>query len=110
MQLERDGDRHIHPSPQDAPQSGATAARMPAPRVHSATSSALRGRGGQPSAPADLTESERRAEARYRALVAVAGQIVWTSETDSNSASGMAGWCAYTGQRPEATAGLRWLE
>jgi len=110
MQLERDSDRHMQLGSQHAPPSGASAARVPAAGVHGAESSALHDRNGRSSAPAVMAESERRAEARYRALVAVAGQIVWTSETESNSASGMAGWCAYTGQRPEATAGLRWLE
>ncbi len=115
MQLERDSDRHMHPGPRHAPPSGAPAAsmpaaRVPAARVHGATSSALHDRSGQPSALAEPTESERRAEARYRALVTVAGQIVWTADSDDASASGMAGWCAYTGQRPDAIAGLRWLE
>jgi PAS domain S-box-containing protein len=63
---------------------------------------------GAPTWPTGPTEQQQRDEARYRALVTVAGQIVWTSGDDEHG-SGMAGWCAYTGQSPQAVSRLRWL-
>jgi PAS domain S-box-containing protein len=55
-------------------------------------------------------EALRRGEARYRALVAAAAQIVWTASADGRRPLDTSQWEAFTGQTgPEATWG-GWFE
>jgi two-component system cell cycle sensor histidine kinase/response regulator CckA len=55
-------------------------------------------------------EALRRGEARYRALVAAAAQIVWTASADGRRPIDTSQWEAFTGQTgPEATWG-GWFE
>jgi PAS domain S-box-containing protein len=75
-----------------------------------------RDQGGQPGAVIevdnDVTEQKhaeealRRGEARYRALVAAAAQIVWTASADGRRPLDTSQWEAFTGQTgSEATWG-----
>jgi PAS domain S-box-containing protein len=54
----------------------------------------------------DLTESEER----FRSLVETSSQAVWTTDWDGHVLSPTPGWGALTGQRPEESMGLGWLD
>jgi PAS domain S-box-containing protein len=64
----------------------------------------------------DLTEQKhaqealRRGEARYRALVAAAAQIVWTASADGRRPIDTSQWEAFTGQSGTETTWGGWFE
>lgn len=54
----------------------------------------------------DVEQRLRESEARYRSLVSVTAQIVWTTDPSGYHASDFSAWCAYTGQTLEEADGL----
>ncbi|HEX8298357.1 MAG TPA: PAS domain S-box protein [Rubricoccaceae bacterium] len=51
-----------------------------------------------------------REEVRYRTLVEATAAVVWSATPTGAMADEAEAWCAYTGQTPEAAAGLGWLD
>ncbi|HEX3274568.1 MAG TPA: ATP-binding protein [Gemmatimonadales bacterium] len=64
----------------------------------------------------DVTEQRRAesavraSEARYRALVAASGQIVWTMSADGCQAGDVSQWEAFTGQTAYDAADAGWIQ
>ncbi|MGB9108777.1 MAG: PAS domain S-box protein, partial [Telluria sp.] len=61
----------------------------------------------------ELKEAETRladSEERFRALVEGFGQAVWETDADAGFVVPSPSWCAYTGQREEASMGRGWLD
>ncbi|MCC2656542.1 MAG: hypothetical protein K0Q76_1650 [Panacagrimonas sp.] len=56
-------------------------------------------------------ESERRAgDARFRALVEGAAQIVWSTDADGRVVEPLPSWCAFTGQTAARAMGEGWVD
>jgi len=54
-------------------------------------------------------DARRRAEQRYRALVAAIGQIVWTTDANGEVIEDLPEWRAFTGQSPDDIKGSGWI-
>jgi two-component system cell cycle sensor histidine kinase/response regulator CckA len=71
---------------------------------------------GASSIKRDITQRKRaeeelaRREERYRALVAATTSIVWLADPEGHFAGEQDSWRQYTGQTPEALAGLGWID
>ncbi|HZJ52602.1 MAG TPA: ATP-binding protein [Myxococcaceae bacterium] len=63
---------------------------------------------------ADELDAERRrlevGEERFRSIVETHADIVWVSEWNGHMRQAVPGWCALTGQKPEDTLGLGWVD
>jgi two-component system cell cycle sensor histidine kinase/response regulator CckA len=70
---------------------------------------------GASSIARDITERKRaeaevaRREERYRALVTATTSIVWLANPEGHFVGEQGSWREYTGQTPEAQAGLGWI-
>jgi PAS domain S-box-containing protein len=56
-----------------------------------------------------LARDLARSEERFRSLVETSSQAIWTTDWRGNVLSPTPGWAALTGQTPEETRGLGWL-
>jgi PAS domain S-box-containing protein len=56
-----------------------------------------------------LARDLARSEERFRSLVETSSQAIWTTDWRGNILSDSPGWAALTGQLPEETRGLGWL-
>jgi PAS domain S-box-containing protein len=56
-----------------------------------------------------LARDLSRSEARFRSLVETSSQAIWTTDWRGNVLSPIPGWSALTGQSPDETRGLGWL-
>jgi PAS domain S-box-containing protein len=59
---------------------------------------------------ARLHEQVRHSEERYRSLIDVVNQLIWTTDTNGQMGGDQPGWRGFTGQTREQSAGLSWLQ
>ena len=52
----------------------------------------------------------RESEERYRSLIEATSAIVWSTAASGEFGGEQPGWSAFTGQAPEAFAGMGWME
>ena len=63
---------------------------------------------------ADELEGERRrlavGEERFRSIVETHADMVWVADWNGHMRHAVPAWCALTGQKPEETLGLGWID